>query len=361
MATGARAFLIALAIPCCQVHTSSAAESAHTSSEDLSEPSAEPGECLLQTKSSRASKSQASVELPESLVTLGIKTFGSKEELDKVVRESKLANIEYAGISLVLRFLKEDNAAWRLGQKSEDGYGGLNDLEDIHSSKKDMVNMIDLGGNNGLVTIAVYNKYKGKVRAVVTEPISTTYFFMRWNMELNKVPYLTKDEFLKDTKKPGVVALHAGVTAKLGQDLHMCAHPEWSMNAIAQEQGGKGSWNFEHRGDGNCDCGPGFACTVVPGINTATIFDSFFQKATVTLMKMDCEGCEYYALPALMERPDRLKRLVGELHMPEEEFIDMSCKYDAGTFLTKVCRTGEAEWGSSLPLECGKERKVCKW
>lgn len=355
---GFRPLVIVLVAWCREVPlvVSSSSESSCTS-----EPSAEQGGSLLQTRSSRASRS-SDLLLSEALGLLGIETFGSKDALDKIIDESQLVNISYAGVPLSLRFLAKDNAAWRLGQKLEDGSDyGLDSLLEMRHSDKDMVNMIDMGANNGLVTIAVYNKYPGLVRAVITEPVPATYFFMRWNMFLNKVPYLEKKEFARDSKKPGVAALHAGVTKK-AKDLHMCSHPEWSMNAFDQSQGTPsdfGGQKFIHKGEGSCDCGEGFTCTVVPGISANNIFDDYFGEETVTLLKMDCEGCEYYALPALMERPDRLKRLVGELHMPEEQFIDMSCKYDSGKYMTKVCKTGEAEWKSSLSLDCGKERQVC--
>lgn len=180
MALGAGALVFALAAFGVEVHValSSSSESTCTSSEEMPEPRAGVG--LLQTKSSRAGAHQAPTEpLPEALRTLGVEAFGSAEALDNVLAESQEANISYAGIPLVLRFLAKDNAAWRLGQKSEDGSDyGLNSLLDIRPSKDDMVNMIDMGGNNGLVTIAVYKKYAGLVRAVVTEPISATYFFM---------------------------------------------------------------------------------------------------------------------------------------------------------------------------------------
>lgn len=138
--------------------------------------------------------------LPRDLYEIGLQTFGgAKEMLDKVVKESVEIHVNYAGVPLRLRILAKDNAAQRLGGQTEDGKAyGLDTLLSgrglVRENRENMVNMIDLGGNYGAVTIAVYNKYPGLLRTVVVEPVATTYFFLRWNMFLNKVPSVTQKE-----------------------------------------------------------------------------------------------------------------------------------------------------------------------
>jgi len=341
-------------------------EPACTSTECLPIGQGEIGASLLQVKQGEAglagkiSESHVSAiagvaqhALPKEIYDLGMKSFGSEEALDKVVAESTMTEIEYAGVSMKLRFLAKDTAAARMGAKTEDGSEyGLGSLLDTRASAKDMLNMIDMGGNYGTVSIAVYKKYPDLVRAVVVEPVAATYFFMRWNMYINNVPYLSKEEFANDASKPGVLALHGGITAT-SEPIQLCSHPEWSMNAR--------SMNDHARQDGgDCDCEK-MVCSTVPGYTTQGLFDDHFGQHTVNLLKMDCEGCEFEALPFLAKHPEKLKRLVGELHVPAENLIDTACLYDNGKYFTKVCRLAETEWASSLPLGCGEPRKKCRW
>lgn len=317
------------------------------------------GEILLQAKSERVAMVSKKTSvlareiLPEPLMKLGLKTFGDEAKLNQIVSEAPLIHIKYGGVPVVLRILAKDTAEKRLGADTEDGQDyGLDTLLDVKKNKKgDMMNVIDMGANYGPVVISVFNKFKGKVRAVVVEPIAATYFFLRWNLYLNDVPDLSKDEFARHSKKPGVVALHGAVTDKMGQDLQMCSHPEWSMNARTSIR--EAEWP--------CDCNV-MSCTMVPSVTTENILDSYFAQEDISLLKMDCEGCEYQSLPAINKHPSKILRLVGELHLPEEHLINIACKYDAGKYMSKVCRIGEAEWSCCLPLDCHNQRRnKCKW
>lgn len=324
------------------------------------------GEILLQAKSERSATVSkkttmpARQVLPEHLLKLGIATFGDEAKLNQVVADSPTINIKYGGVDVLLRILAKDTAEKRLGAQTEDGQDyGLDTLlevkADVNEPKKkkegDMMNVIDMGANYGPVVISVFKKYKDKVRAVVVEPIGATYFFLRWNLYLNGVPDLSKEDFTKDTKKPGVVALHGAITDKMGQDLQMCSHPEWSMNARTSIR--EAEWP--------CDCNV-MSCTMVPSVTTEDLLESYFAKEDISLLKMDCEGCEYQSLPAINKHSSKILRLVGELHLPEENLIDIACKYDAGKYMSKVCRMGEAEWSCCLPLDCSnKKRNKCKW
>lgn len=334
-------------------------ESACTATENSQIPKEGVGDSLLQVSSSHGSKVDKIGKaygdlLPAHLHELGLETFGNEEALDKVITESETINIKYGGIPILLRIAGKDTAAQRFGGKDEDGSEyGLQTLLETRKGDHGMVNMVDMGGNYGVVSIAVYKKFPKLIRAVVVEPIASTYFFMRWNMWLNKVPSLTKEEFVESHEKPGVVALHRGVTDKEGKDLQMCSHPEWSMNARMMSQ-------QSIIDGGECDCNQ-LHCTQVPGITAQSLFNDYFGDASINLLKMDCEGCEFESLPFLAEHASRVRRLVGELHLPEEHMIDTACQYDNGKYLTKVCRVAEWEWKSSLPLGCKEQRQACRW
>jgi FkbM family methyltransferase len=301
----------------------------------------------------RASRRAATAReiLPQPLMELGMQVFGDEARLNTVVAEAAQISITYGDVPIQLRILRGDNAEQRLGQATEDGQEyGLDSLLALRQKKDDMVNMVDMGGNYGVVAISVYNKFRDRVRAVIVEPIAVTYFFMRWNMWINDVPYLTSEELLANKTKPGVLALNAAVTQKDGEDLQMCSSPGWSMNARPTDQTGFG-----------CDCNT-MTCTSVPGITTEMILDNYFQKDDITLLKMDCEGCEFHSLPSLAKNPQRVRRLVGELHLPAENLIDIACAHDAGKYMSKVCKLGEANYSCCLPLDCeNPARQPCNW
>jgi FkbM family methyltransferase len=289
--------------------------------------------------------------LPKVLHKLGMDIFGDESELDAAVLESVEVNMTYNGTPMVLRILAGDSAAQRLS--TGDGeYPGLDSLEDLRKSKNDTVNMIDLGANYGVVPIAVFKKYPGLVRAVVVEPVAVTYFFLRWNLWINDVPHHSHKTWLSDSKKPGVRALNAAVTETDGEDVQMCSHPSVSMNS-------RTSTAAEHGIHPVCNCSFE-TCAKVPGVSTEGLLD-YFGEDTVTLLKMDCEGCEYQGLPAIAKHPKRIARLVGELHAPEENLIDIACLYEEGEFMTKVCRVDKANWSCCLPLDCTEGRKKCVW
>lgn len=318
------------------------------------------GESLLQQPAhlsklvvlSRKNMVKAKDLLPLHLLELGVQTFGSEESLNQVVAESNEIHIRYAGVPVSLRIMAGDNAAERLGAETEDGQDyGLDALLDLaRKSNQDKINMIDLGANYGVVSIAVSSKYPGLLRAVVVEPIPSTYFFLRWNLWLNRIPDLAVTSFVDASKPAGVLALHRGVMGNLGDSLTMCSSPGWSMNARA----------IQPTDETPCDCTVS-TCTTVPGITTERLFDDFFPLEEVTLLKMDCEGCEAHSLPAIAKWPLRIKRLIGELHMPEEEHINLACLYDRGAYMTKVCKVAQDQYSCCLPLDCFPERMKCKW
>jgi len=327
--------------------------------EPTCENCAEMGASLLQTKSSGVAKVERSAAevvrtmVPE-LQSLGLETFGSPEAFEKAVDESVTLNINFADIPLTLRIKKQDSAQDRLGKLDEVGAEyGIDSLLAVRESDKDMLNMIDIGGNFGAVSIALYNKFPGLVRAVVVEPMAKTYFFMRWNMWLNGIHHMTKKEFLQNPNRPGVVALNRAVTEKDGDQLQMCAHPDWSMEARSPTIDGI-----------PCDCDH-WICTSVKGVSPGSLLQDYFGEQKISLLKLDCEGCEIKALPALASHPGQILRFAGELHVPEEHLIDIACNWDEGKYFTKVCRTGKSwEWkfDSSMKLGCGdKKRPKCKW
>merc|ERR1719487_1738742 len=165
---------------------------------------------------------------------------------------------------------------------------GLDNLEELRDRppQSHKINMIDLGGNYGAVSIAAFKKYPSQLCAVSVEPIPSTYFFMRWNMWLNGVPALEESDLQAGTK-PGLLALNRGVVTNQREIIEVCYTPPYTMIGQVCSCQDPHQW-------------PGKQCHQVKGITTTNLLE-MFGADPITIMKMDCEGCELSGLPVLME------------------------------------------------------------
>jgi FkbM family methyltransferase len=281
--------------------------------------------------------------LPVELFDLGLQLFGSEQLLDGFISNTRVEYITYAGIPLVLRMVVGDLSNYTLWGESGSNLYGLDNLKQV-SPKSRWLNMVDLGGNYGAVSIAAYKNNPAQLRGVAVEPIPSTYLLLRWNMKLNGVPALEEAE-LQAGKRSGLLAINRALTNKDNDPVALCYTPPMPMNALF------------------CDCDqrpprPGEQCLHVEGVTTQTLVN-FFGPEPIAMMKVDCEGCEVDSLPALgmiaKERPGSLLRVAGELHMPHRDLEDIACQFDGGRFFTRLCPAPDA-----MPLDCGKNPKPCK-
>mmetsp|Transcript_37621 Transcript_37621/g.69471 ORF Transcript_37621/g.69471 Transcript_37621/m.69471 type:complete len:693 (-) Transcript_37621:16-2094(-) len=266
--------------------------------------------------------------LPKELQDVGIKLFGSKQNLITMLSKTQVLPVSFAEIDMKLAMAENDDAASRYGPGADNGeeYG----LDTITKKKTGMVNLIDLGANLGTVTIAIYKKYPKRVRAVSVEPVPTTYFYFVLNLWLNDIPQLrTGDDFTK----AGVVAVQKAVHRKADFKMEMCIPGHDDMS---------GSMNaYFVTDDKPCRCedgGPDL-CSTVKSVNLDSIFE-IYGSESINFLKMDCEGCEEDALPALEEGgyKERVLRLAGEMHMMPPKIYDLVCQYNKGEYLTGMCQ-----------------------
>lgn len=291
--------------------------------------------------------------LPEDLRELGIELAGSEMHLDELVWNSRLEHVVYAGVPLMLRMVTGD---FSNGTLVEEGSGhhhlyGLDRLEQLRKKppEQDRINMIDLGGNYGAVSIAAFKLYPDSVRAVTVEPIPSTYFFLRWNMWLNGVPALEQHDLTTDKSvKTGVLALNQGVVRNTGDLIDFCYTPPLTMNAMICSCL-------------NADIAANAQRRQVPGITMETLVN-LFGSSPITLAKVDCEGCEFSTLPAvrdiIAEDPDRFRRLAGELHFPSRDIEDVACRFDMGQFFVRLCATPNS-LVEGMPLSCDEHPVSC--
>jgi len=280
---------------------------------------------LAQSVSQRKMKEE---DVPEHIMELGMKLFKTKDAAMGAVENSVLIDVTHAGVAMSLRMNKADDATTRL---TEEGISMGYDLDTMgdalthnNSVKGDLLNMIDIGGNYGVVTIAAMKKYAKKLRVVTVEPIPSTFFFLKWNLHINGIPEIEADNWDPKKGTPGVLALNSGSADKDGESLHFCSLPESSMNSKM------------------CDCKEGEDnCLILPSI-TFDDLGAKFGTQPISMVKMDCEGCEFQSLPALVKSnvSKRVLRFAGELHIPDKKIEELACRWDHGR-LVKKCQLSE--------------------
>jgi len=296
-------------------------------------------------KSSKHSKSLAQMsvkeaDVPEHIMALGMKLFKTKDAVMAMVENSVLIDVKHAGVSMSLRMSKDDDATTRLTQEGISMAYDLDDMGDKDSSKGDLLNMIDIGGNYGVVTIAVMKKYAKKLRVVTLEPAPATFFFLRWNLHINGVPEIEAADWDPKKGTSGVLAMNAGSADKDGESLHFCYFADSSMNSKM------------------CDCKEGDnGCLILPSI-TIDDLGAKFDSQPISMLKMDCEGCEFESLPALVRSKvsKRVLRFMGELHIPDEKIEELACRWDHGR-LVKKCqfsKTNPQDVECDVELDCKK-------
>lgn len=267
--------------------------------------------------------------LPTELVELGNRIFGNQSALDDVMAQSSCSPMSYADVKMQICIAGGDDAKGRLPGENGDGYG-LDTLSASQSGPGGLINVVDMGGNYGVVTIAIVRKYPGRVRAVVAEPVPATYFFLRWNMHLNGVTVLDEDTFIANEGQPVVAALHKGVSGAGETSLRICSPPWSTMNAYLSPD------------PVGCTCNEaGTICNEVESIAADRMLNMVGPE-DISLLKLDCEGCEKDSLPVIASGTyaGRIKRLVGELHNPDPPLVELACQFHKGEFLTAFCRGG---------------------
>lgn len=304
---------------------------------------AEPSQCLMQQKHQMARSSDMQgkgrkliEELPTQLLDLARKIYTTDDAIEGALENTVQVDVTHAGVPIVLKMPKTDDATTRLGTEGTWFSYDLDTLGDGRDHPDDMLNMIDVGGNYGVVTIAAMKKYPNSLRVVAVEPSPITFFFLKWNLYLNGVPEISDESELQNKAgAPGVLALNSGSADVAGQDLHFCFYPESSMNSKI------------------CDCNPdGENCKLIPSTTVDKLVDMFGTQR-IAMVKMDCEGCEFKCLPALAQPhlKDRVHRLAGELHIPDENIEKLACGWDNGRLVQK-CQHSAKNYND---IECGVE------
>jgi len=271
--------------------------------------------------------------LPEPILALAWTVFKTSDAIADIVENSVLVNLTHGGIKMAVRMHKEDDAVKRLGEEGNWMSYDLDKLDDAGDKSTGMLNMIDIGGNYGVITIAAMKKYKKRLRVVTVEPAPRTFFFLKWNLYLNNIAEIDRNVLEDEETTPGVLALNSGTSDVEDQDLRFCFYKDSSMNSKI------------------CDCeNLDDGCIIVPSI-TVDKLARMFGTEKIAMVKMDCEGCEFQTLPALSKSniSKRVQHLAGELHLPDQNLEMLACRWDEGRHMSKCQRSPSDENN----IECG--------
>lgn len=280
--------------------------------------------------------------IPAEVRQVGVSLFGSEANVMNILNNSQVMTISYANVTMEVVMGKTDDAVNRYGPGRENGdeYGldaflstlgagnmSKTDFIEARRAQNQMINMIDVGGHLGIVSIAMYMKYPQLVRAVVLEPLPTSQFYLHLNLYLNGVPHLVTGNFGKPQPGIGAIQRAAANQSNLKVDLCTQFHEQWTgaMNS------------FQIRPEKPCNCSKDICSSVM----TMSVDDLFavFGNEDVSLLKLDCEECERDFLPAMAAKhATRVKQLSGELHMMTPQVVDIACRYNYGFYLNGMCQ-----------------------
>lgn len=306
---------------------------------------------------------QARAILPASLFEFGVTLLG-EGTLDAVVANTNYHNVTYSGETLNMRLVNGECTPYcHFGTPEADVYG-LATVNTLTPNEHGMLDMMDVGGNCGVVTVAAFKKDPKRLRIIVVEPVPSTYFLLCWNLWLNGVPQIGIQDWQANPHLAGVLAFNNGVASTNGETLGLCYTPPFTMNARI------------------CDCGAAQGgvtaqqpfvpqCANVASQSFGTLL-GHVQSATknLALLKVDCEGCELSLLPELdrmAQNPAwKIGRLAGELHGVGNTVENVACKFEGGKWVEHICNTGppgvDTIWDSvNLIDRCplGETRKPC--
>jgi len=237
--------------------------------------------------------------LPPGLFELGMELFKTDERLQAVLAHTVTPQlVTLAGRKLCYVWSKSDSTVEMLSNEfGQEVYGLRNTLRPTIDGV-----MVDIGANIGTFSIfAAITTVDLQVLAF--EPTPTTFFYFACNLYLNNVRRLTEAEWLQG-EPGGVFAIHGAVGASEGTTVIRYSETRTQLATV-----GSLTPDMEGRED-------------LKGWQSSSVKlyvpSKFLGDRTVQLLKMDCEGCEFGAIPAMRDLiMDKTKvvKFVGEFHL----------------------------------------------
>lgn len=245
-------------------------------------------------------------EVPAELRNVGMQLFGSAGKFKAFAAKTKgPCKLTIDGVDMQLVQSAEDESGvefLKAEQTDVDNYA-------VRKVDKEKGLIVDIGANIGSTSIFMA-KVKPEMQMIAFEPVPPTYFLFLWNLHLNGVPTISKEDIGKPNK-PGVLALNEVVGD--GQDMEIKWFPGWSVGATtgskfntARPRGRRGPEHADEKPESRM-----VHSLVLPSFLTSHGVES------IELLKMDCEGCEFFVIPLLKEsmlNAQKVKRFGVEIH-----------------------------------------------
>lgn len=215
-----------------------------------------------------------------------VRYWGSHAKVAQLLRGSKVLRRRILGIDLVLFMAAEDalteaNVVQELQADAYDFQG--------HRCQGPSCVMVDIGGHIGAAAILFAKLNRGS-RVYAFEPSRTTRFYFRWNMEMNCI-----------RESGSLLKLAARALSRVGGATIL-------LNYNGQDTPGTSAF-VKPQGRG--------ALARSEQARTITLSEALraYAISSVSVLKLDCEGCEYDTVPswsrALLAR---IAFCAGEVH-----------------------------------------------
>jgi len=260
---------------------------------------AEPMELASKVTLNQNMQKLSGFKVPTELREIGLRTFGSAEKLADFEADSvSPRNATIGGISMQLTMSSTDaGGAGRMWQKGEDPYR-------MHEITATEGLIVDVGGNIG-DSVIMAAKMHPRMQVIAFEPVPPNYFRMLWNCKINGVPLLSEEDLGKPDK-PGVILMMKVVGD--GRKVPIDWNPHGKSTTIADGTTSAGSTEAKMSGEK--------AHVDVPSVVFPKMLASH-GVGSIRLLKVDCEGCEFFIFPLLRELvtdKKKVERLELEIH-----------------------------------------------
>jgi len=215
----------------------------------------------------------------QQLWNLGLKTFGTEEQLISVLRKTRLAHETLAGAPFLIFSSVDDKFTMPLvlPEQQRDVYR----LKD--NPLRDQESILDVGGHLGLAAIHESRANPGH-KVVTLEPSPYNFFYLSWNIAANHAHSVTP--------------VHAGLSVDGADMLFHSRDGDSTGGSLYNSAGGAGGSPLK-----------------VPTVTLTTLQSRYPELKQIGFLKLDCEGCEFAVVPRWSNSQwQSIRRVSGEIH-----------------------------------------------